>query len=93
MADGAITGLARQKFVAPTTFKKNGDAVSAATWIGRDGDDLFVWTPGDSWKVKRVGNDPRVTLAPCGRFGKARPGRGPVDGTAEVITDPRSFSG
>ena len=57
-------------------------------WIGRDGADLFVWTPADSWKVKRVRNDPRVLLAPSGRFGKVRDDVLPVQGTAQVITDP-----
>jgi PPOX class probable F420-dependent enzyme len=87
MADEVAT-LAARKFVSVTTFKKNGDAVAAPMWIGRDGDDLFVWTPADSWKVKRVGNNPRVALVPCGRFGKPDEGAQPVDGTAHVVTDP-----
>ena len=60
-------------------------------WIGRDGADLFVWTPADSWKVKRVRNNPRVLLAPSTRFGKVREGTDgcvPVEGTAQVVTDP-----
>jgi PPOX class probable F420-dependent enzyme len=87
MAD-EVTTLAARKFVTVTTFKKSGDAVAAPMWIGRDGDDLFVWTPADSWKVKRVRNNPRVTLVPCGRFGKPDEGAQPVDGTAHVVTDP-----
>ncbi|HEY3996693.1 MAG TPA: PPOX class F420-dependent oxidoreductase, partial [Mycobacterium sp.] len=84
---GAATTLAACKFVSLTTFKKNGDGVAAPMWIGRDGDDVFVWTPADSWKVKRVRNDPRVTLVPCSRFGKPDDGAQPVEGTAQVITD------
>jgi len=57
-------------------------------WLGRDGDQLFVWTPADSWKVKRVKNNPRVVLAPSSRGGKVREGANPVDGVAEVITEP-----
>jgi PPOX class probable F420-dependent enzyme len=57
-------------------------------WIGRDGDHLFVWTPVDSWKAKRVRNDPRVALVPCSRGGKVREGATSVGGMAEVITDP-----
>ena len=57
-------------------------------WIGRDGDHLFVWTPADSWKAKRAKNNPRVVLAPCSRGGKVREGADPVDGVAEVITEP-----
>jgi uncharacterized protein len=80
--------LAAQKFVSLTTYKKNGDAVATPMWVGRDGDHLFVWTPADSAKIKRVRNDLRVTLVPCGRFGKPNNDAEPVAGTAEVITEP-----
>jgi uncharacterized protein len=80
--------LAAQKFVSLTTYKKNGDALATPMWLGRDGDHLFVWTPADSAKIKRVRNDPRVTLVPCGRFGKPNNDAEPVAGTAEVITEP-----
>jgi PPOX class probable F420-dependent enzyme len=83
-----MTTLGEQRFVSLTTFKRNGEGVSAPMWIGRDGDDLFVWTPADSWKVKRVRNNPRVLLAPSGRFGKVPAGVPAVDGTAQVVTDP-----
>ena len=56
-------------------------------WIGRDGVELFVWTPADSWKVKRVQNDPRVLLAPSNRFGKVSDGVSAAEGTAQVVTD------
>jgi uncharacterized protein len=80
--------LAAQKFVSLTTYKKNGDAVATPMWVGRDGDHLFVWTPADSAKIKRVRNNPQVTLVPCGRFGKPNNDAEPVGGTAEVITEP-----
>jgi uncharacterized protein len=86
--EDSTTSLAAHKFVLLSTFKKNGDAVATPMWVGRDGDQLFIWTPADSWKVKRVRNDPRVTLVPCGRFGKPQKGAHSVAGTAEVITEP-----
>ena len=88
MTSDSMTPLSEQRFVSLTTFKRNGEGVSAPMWIGRDGADLFIWTPADSWKVKRVRHDSRVQLAPSGRFGKVRDGVVPVDGTAEVLTDP-----
>ena len=71
-----------------TTFKRNGEGVSTPMWIGRDGVDLFVWTPADSWKVKRVQNNSRVLLAPSSRFGKVRDGVSAIEGTAQVVADP-----
>ena len=84
----ALSALAAEKFVSLTTFKKDGTPVAAPMWIGRDGDHLFVWTPADSWKAKRAKNNPRVALVPCSRGGKVRDGAEPVDGIAEVITEP-----
>lgn len=57
-------------------------------WIASDGTDLVMWTPADSWKVKRLAHDPRVLLAPCSRTGKVREAVPPVAGTASVISDP-----
>jgi uncharacterized protein len=87
MTDDMTTALAVQKIVSLATFNRNGDPVPAPMWIGRDGDHLFVWTPADSWKVKRVSNNPRVTLEPSGLRGKPSKGAEPVEGIAEVITD------
>jgi uncharacterized protein len=88
MTSDPTTTLGEQRFVSLTTFKRSGEGVATPMWIGRDGADLFVWTPADSWKVKRVRNNPRVLLAPSSRFGKVRDGVSPVEGTARVVTDP-----
>lgn len=88
MGDAAMTErLAAAKFVSLTTFKRNGDGVATPMWVGRDGDQLLIWTPADSWKVKRVRRDPRVRLVPCNRTGKTEPGAVPADGTAVVVDD------
>jgi uncharacterized protein len=86
----ALSALGAEKFVSLTTFKKDGSAVAAPMWIGRDGNHLFAWTPANSWKVKRVKNNPQVVLVPCGRTGKVRDGAQPVDGIAEVFTEPET---
>lgn len=88
MASDPTATLGEQRFVSLTTFKRNGEGVPTPMWIGRDGTDLFAWTPADSWKVKRVRNNPRVLVAPSTRFGKVRDGVSPVEGTAQVVTDP-----
>ena len=92
MISNSTTALSEQRFVSLTTFKRNGEGVSAPMWIGRDGADLFVWTAADSWKVKRVRNNPRVQLAPSSRCGKVRDGVVPVDGIAEVLTHPATVN-
>jgi hypothetical protein len=84
----ALSALGAEKFVSLATFKKDGTAVATPMWIGRDGDQLFFWTPADSWKAKRAMNNPRVVLAPCNRGGRVSEGADPIDGVAEVITEP-----
>lgn len=88
MTSERAADLGDERFVALTTFKRNGEGVSTPMWIARDGADLFVWTPADSWKVKRVRNDPRVALVPSSRGGKVREGAAVVEGTAQVVSDP-----
>jgi PPOX class probable F420-dependent enzyme len=84
--------LAGEKFVSLTTFKRDGDGVAAPVWLVADGERLVVWTPADSWKVKRLRRDPRVTLVPCGRRGAVPEGAVPVGGTADVTDDPAVVS-
>ena len=87
MTSDATTTLAAQKFVSLTTFKKSGAAVATPLWIADDGGQLFFWTPADSFKVKRIRNNPRVTLVPCSRFGTPHDGTAVIEGTAEVVDD------
>lgn len=81
------TSLSDEKFVSLTTYKRNGQGVAAPVWVVSDGDRLVVWTPADSWKVRRVRRDPRVSLVPCGRTGTVQAGAAQVEGTAVVIDD------
>lgn len=82
-----IAALGSEKFVSLTTFKRDGTGVATPMWIVRDAAALAVWTPADSWKVKRVRRDPRATLTPSTRMGKPTTDRSPVETTAEVLDD------
>jgi len=88
MSDAITQSVGDEKFVSLTTYKRSGEGVATAMWVVRDGDRLLMWTPSEAWKVKRVRNNPRVTLARCSRFGKVKPGEQTYTGNAEVITDP-----
>ena len=80
--------LGDARFVSLTTFRRSGVPVSTPVWVARDGAELLVLTPRASGKVKRLRNDPRVELRPCGRFGRVADGVLPTAGTAEVVDDP-----
>ncbi|KQQ22234.1 pyridoxamine 5-phosphate oxidase [Rathayibacter sp. Leaf299] len=83
----ALADLAGASFVSLTTFRRTGVGVSTPVWIARDGDDLIVTTPRKSGKVKRLRNDPRVTLVPCDRRGRVQEGATVVEGTARIVSD------
>jgi len=85
--DSAFAALGDEQFLSLTTFRKSGERVSTAVWIGRDGDALIVTTPEASGKVKRLRNSPRVEVSPCNRMGRVKDGIEPVAGVAEVLTD------
>jgi uncharacterized protein len=83
--------LARAKYVSFTTFKRNGDAVPVAVWFAELPDGGFGFTTGgDSWKVKRLRNDPRVRVQISNVRGVVSPGTEPFHGSATVVdaTDP-----
>ena len=83
-----VSSLGDEKFVSLTTFKKSGEKVAGAMWLARDGQALVMWTPADSWKVKRLRRDSRVELTPCGRTGKVTDDAESTNGSAVVDTDP-----
>ena len=78
--------ISDEKYVVLTTFRRNGDAVATPVWIVGlpDGTAGFT-TEIDSGKVKRIRNNPSVTLQACGIRGKVHPGAPVVHATAEVL--------
>ena len=57
--------IAKAQYVLLTTFTKDGRPKPTPIWAAPDGDRLLVITQEKSWKVKRIRNTPRVTLAVC----------------------------
>ena len=75
--------LAKAQYILLTTFTKDGRPKPVPIWAAADGDRLLVITESKSWKVKRIRNTPRVTLATCTIRG--RPTSEPVEGTAAIL--------
>jgi uncharacterized protein len=57
--------VAKSDYILLTTFTKDGRPKPSAIWAAPDGDRLVAITQEKSWKVKRIRNTPRVTLAVC----------------------------
>jgi uncharacterized protein len=75
--------LAKAQYILLTTFTKDGRPKPTPIWTAADGDRLLVITEENSWKVKRIRNTPRVTLATCTMRGRATSEA--VEGTAAIL--------
>lgn len=73
----------KSKYLLLTTFTKDGRAKPTAIWGVPDGDRLLIITDDESWKVKRIRNTPRVTIAKSGSLGK--PKSDDVEGVARIL--------
>ncbi|PYR40301.1 MAG: PPOX class F420-dependent oxidoreductase, partial [Acidobacteria bacterium] len=66
MPDQKLAPFVGQKYVSIETFKKNGQGVKTPVWFVLHDNAFYVYTEADSWKVKRIRNNARVRVAPCG---------------------------
>jgi PPOX class probable F420-dependent enzyme len=80
------------KYISLETFKKNGEGVKTPVWfaadpasdLAGDGARLYIYTIGNTGKVKRVRNNGHVKIAPCTIKGVALGEF--VDANAEIVT-------
>jgi PPOX class probable F420-dependent enzyme len=75
--------VSKARYIMLTTFTKDGRPKPTAVGAGADGDRVLVHTEEDSWKVRRIRNTPRVTVAVCDMRG--RPKGEPVEAVAKVL--------
>lgn len=85
MTDQAWETVGRASYVSFTSFRKDGSAVSTPVWIAPDGADLYFFSDTGAFKVKRIRNNPAVTLQPCDVRGRVKDGAPLVNGVAEVL--------
>ncbi|MFN8018413.1 MAG: PPOX class F420-dependent oxidoreductase [Acidimicrobiales bacterium] len=80
--------IADHRYVSFTTFKRDGSPVALPVWIAPLGDGRVAFTTDpESWKAKRLANDPRVELRPSDVRGKVPDGAEVVTGTGVVVTE------
>ena len=75
--------VAKSEYILLTTFTKDGRPKPTAIWAAPDGDRLVVITQETSWKVKRIRNTPRVTVAACDMRGNAKSEA--IEATAAIL--------
>lgn len=65
MPDLKLAQFDGQKYISLETFKKNGEGVKTPIWFVIHKDAFYLYAKADSWKVKRIHNNPRVRVAVC----------------------------
>ena len=80
--EAVLTGLKGYRFLNLTTFRKSGVPVLTTVLFALANDKIYVWTPKDSGKVKRIRNDASVQIAPSTR--RSRP-PGPIAAATACI--------
>lgn len=81
MAFDDLTG----QFISLTTFRKDGTPVPTTVWFAREGDDVIVGTASEAGKVKRIRNNPEVTMERSNYRGHTKGGT--IYAGAAVILD------
>ena len=78
-----VERLGRGNYLLVTTFRRDGTPVPTPVWVGRDGDELVIWSQATAGKVKRVRNNGAVELAECDLRGRAKGAT--VKGQARIL--------
>ncbi|MFC5824342.1 PPOX class F420-dependent oxidoreductase [Nonomuraea insulae] len=75
--------LGAEQYISVTTYRRDGTPVATPVWAAQDGDAVVFWTPAHSGKIKRIRNNPEVSVAGCGYRGDLT--TEPVKGRAEIL--------
>ena len=70
MAGNGLAQFQGRKYLNLETFRRNGQGVRTPLWFTESGGRLYVRTPENFGKVKRIRNNPRVRVAPCDMRGQ-----------------------
>ena len=78
--------LAGERYIALTTFTRDGTTKRTVVWPVDAGDGRIGFiTSSRTWKVKRINHDNHVMLQPSDARGRVRDDTRPVSGLAEVV--------
>lgn len=80
-----ISEFDKNRYLSLATFRKSGVAVETPVWFAAMGGKLYVFTAGNSGKVKRLRNSPKARISPCDVRGRIT-GAG-RDAEARLIDD------
>ena len=78
--------ISDEKYIALTTYRKNGEGVVTPVWVNPVSDGrIGFWTAMGSGKTLRMKNNEQVTVQASDARGRAKKGSTPLTGTAEMV--------
>jgi uncharacterized protein len=80
-----IGDLARHRYLSLATFRRNGALVATPVWFAAADGTLYVFTAGQSGKVKRLRHTSRVRVAPSDARGRVLDAW--QEASARIVTD------
>lgn len=81
-----LASLANERYVAITTFRRDGTPASTPVWVVSDDPHrLLIATGADTWKVRRIRRNPHVRVAACSPGGAVHGDA--VDGIAHLVDE------
>jgi PPOX class probable F420-dependent enzyme len=81
--------LDRHRYMSLATFRRNGAEVATPVWFAAAAGKLYVFTAGESGKVKRLRHSSRSRVTPSDARGRVR-GEW-REASARIVTEPRSI--
>jgi PPOX class probable F420-dependent enzyme len=84
-----IGDLDRHRYMSLATFRRSGAEVATPVWFAAADGKLYVFTAGQSGKVKRLRHTPRARVAPSDARGQVRGAW--REASARILTEPRSI--
>jgi PPOX class probable F420-dependent enzyme len=85
MTTHVLAELDRERYVALTTFRRDGRPVTTPIWFAVDGDVVVAYSEADAGKVKRIRATGRVAVQACDVRGRVRSGAPSLQGTGRVL--------
>jgi len=76
--------LIQYRYINLTTFRRNGQPVVSTVLFALENGKMYVTTGVDSWKLKRIRNNPNVKAEPCSASGQILGSS--VSGVARVMS-------
>jgi len=72
MSNDKLAQFADRKYLNLESYRRDGRGVRTPLWFVEDGGALYFYTVAHSYKVKRIGANPRVRVAPCDMRGAVK---------------------